>query len=127
MDSKLKHIVRWVYSKGIKIVRSNNGLSYFDRRQPGQITICRYGVHKLTASILHEYYHNRQNKRGQWRKDRTLKEYRCEAFAIRCHKKLNIVYDRRFIDENWEDFCLDSTEYYYYNKAYKLLIKNRVL
>lgn len=134
MDKQLKHIVGWVKSKGIEIKRRKDTRSIFRHGEPNCIYIGRNAQHQITGTILHEYYHTQQFKHrilttsnNTQVKFRSNIEYRAELFAIRCLRKLGIIYDKTFVEDEWGD------EYYRYDKsdyyaiAYKLLIKNKVI
>lgn len=132
MDSKLKHIVRWVNSKGIKIKRIDAGDgSEFKHCEPKMIFIERHSSHTLSAAVLHEYYHSQQwrrhiitPQRNRQLEFRAKIEYRAETFVIRCFKKLGIIYNKAFIEHNWKD-RLNKTDYY--AAAYRLLVENQVI
>lgn len=126
MDKTLKHIVEYVESKGIKIVYESSS-SEFRHDTPDTIFIDRCTLHGLSVSILHEYFHSRQWKRRKPRYNRAIIEYQAEAFAIRCCKKLDITYDKAFVEQNWRDRPNYLVKSYYYVTAYELLIENKVL
>ena len=135
MDKQLQHIVRYVNSKGIKIVYVDGYGSGFNHDTPDTIFIDRYTRHGLAASILHEYYHSQQFKRriigytsSKKVKYKANVEFRCELFVIRCCKRLGIPYDTAFIEHCWRDrpeHLLDESGYYVL--AYRLLVKNGLL
>lgn len=133
MDKQLKHIVKYVKSKGIKIVWVDGGGSYFYHNTPDTIFIAKDSNHGHKAAILHEYYHSRQfarynllaelNKNDEFQANT---EYRAETFVIRCFKKLGIIYDKTFVQHCWRDrpdYLLEE----YYVTAYGLLINSGMI
>ena len=120
MNKTLKHVVRYVRSKGIIIKRTDEDCSYFDYKYPDRIFIEKHSPHSLSAAILHEYYHAVQYRRHQWSvkirrtpEHATKREYYGEQFVIRCFRKLGMVYNQEFVDKYW---CKDSD--YKPNKCY---------
>ena len=136
MDNQLEHIVKWVESRGIKIVFTNARSSSFKQAQPNTIFITKNTTHGFSEAILHEYYHSQQFRRyravipklNRQVEFRGNLEYRAETFVIRCFKKLGMVYDKTFIENDWHERFTGSTDMPdYYELAYRLLIKNKVM
>lgn len=125
MDN-LQYIIDWIGKKGISIIYVDGDTSSIRHNEPNVIRLGRKSIHQPQASILHEYYHSRQLKRGikvnSTGEIRAYSEYRAEMFVIRCFKRLGIVYDKAFIDTYWQDTTShDWQPASYYIDAYNFL------